>query len=131
MKTEKMVDVVAALGITMELQHIPTVRDVYGWQPARSWNATLHYQGRTFRTKVHQGDRKVGHAKEPVTTADVVRSLCDDTNIGERPYREFLSDFGYDDEVRWRDLHEHCQKEGVKFRQFIGAAYDRCLHAEH
>lgn len=136
--TQSLPDLCASLGITIKVTDGRYVQDKEWCHIAST--CTLEYQGRTMSIPFRQG---IGHLhkdaqghtlhaldlrkrlagwKRP-TVADVLHSLCLDSETADMTHADWCDAFGYDQDSRkGLETFLQCQDIGVRLRSFLGSA---------
>ncbi len=111
-------------------------KDAGGFWHSFSWRVVLQYQGRKLATDYFTGKAHV-HTygfRLPKTPKpwDVLYSLCSDATLGNTSFKEFCSEFGYDEDSRKAErIHKQCAKMTVKLKEFLGDKFELFCQAEH
>ena len=100
---------------------------------AKHWSVKLERytedgKRRTFTTFFSQGSA----FKNSPSCADVLNCLVNDATLGEMTFKDFCSEFGYDEDSRNAEkTWQICVKVAPKVREFLGKHFDAVLECEH
>jgi len=123
----KLTTVCATLAISATVTYGGTVPE--GWTPGTNpWKVTLRKGRKRLTVPFYTGPACKG---EP-TAADVLYCLASDVNAGEMTFRDFVSEFGYDEDSRKAEhTFKACARLAPKVRAFLGDDFDKVQQAEH